>query len=402
LNARQFLLCTLTFSIISISHAGSSGTDYANSTELVISQDVLSFEEAARQLGIQLPTPTRWPDVLTIEQALALERGEPFPSAVPRRSYSIEEFKAFERGEPIPPRPKHTRIQPKVPKRGSFAFITLPTSQALLFTGTGVLVGLVAFSIVISLGRKGKSALITQQAILFSALILIVFLGLYPPWIQFARSTIIDIGYAPLWSPPDTTIRDINYPRLFTQWTMVALLAGGGILLVRMGQGGEARTTSDEKVSGQESSHPMFVSLTNSQPTTGEIEQQRNYGGIRRLGYFFGTLGLSASLQIYMGIFHLKPDPTTIFIELFIEFILVLSLTFVLVVNRLRNIGMSGWWSVGMLVPIANVYLGVKCLACPEGYQDTKKLDSAGKVIAGIFIGVLTFCITVIVIAFIS
>jgi len=24
---------------------------------------------------------------------------------------------------------------------------------------------------------------------------------------------------------------------------------------------------------------------------------------------------------------------------------------------------------------------------CPEGYQDTKKLDTAGKIIAGIFIG---------------
>ena len=59
---------------------------------------------------------------------------------------------------------------------------------------------------------------------------------------------------------------------------------------------------------------------------------------------------------------------------------------FVLVVKRLNNIGMNGWWSVLLLVPFANIYISVKCLICPEGYQDTKKLDMASKIIAGVFI----------------
>jgi uncharacterized membrane protein YhaH (DUF805 family) len=58
-----------------------------------------------------------------------------------------------------------------------------------------------------------------------------------------------------------------------------------------------------------------------------------------------------------------------------------------LVVNRLHNIGRSGLWSILIIVPIANFFVGIPCAIFPEGYQDTKKLDTAGKIIAGIFIG---------------
>jgi uncharacterized membrane protein YhaH (DUF805 family) len=60
---------------------------------------------------------------------------------------------------------------------------------------------------------------------------------------------------------------------------------------------------------------------------------------------------------------------------------------FGLVVERLRNIGMSGWWSLLILVPIANIILGVKCLIYQEGYQDTKKLDRTGKIIGWSLVG---------------
>ncbi|MCH9022028.1 MAG: DUF805 domain-containing protein [Planctomycetes bacterium] len=107
-------------------------------------------------------------------------------------------------------------------------------------------------------------------------------------------------------------------------------------------------------------------------------EATKEYGGIRRLGYFLGMFGLGG--LNYM--FELTDDPV---IAPFGSLI-VLVLSFFLVVNRLHNIGLSGWWSLLMLVPVANLLVGIRCGICPEGYRDTKKLDTAGRVLAGIFI----------------
>lgn len=110
-------------------------------------------------------------------------------------------------------------------------------------------------------------------------------------------------------------------------------------------------------------------------------EQEKNYGGIHRTGYFFGMLGLTVIGNILI-VASLDVPAIIYFIQ-----IIAIALSFVLVVNRLHNIGMNGWWSLLILVPLANLFIGVKCVMCPEGYQDTKKLDTAGKIIAGIFIG---------------
>jgi len=83
-------------------------------------------------------------------------------------------------------------------------------------------------------------------------------------------------------------------------------------------------------------------------------------------------------------------------------FLVAIVLCFILVVNRLRNIGISGWWSLLwwsllILVPVANLLVAICCLMYPEGYQHTEKLDTAGKVLfwGGIFIGlaVLLACL---------
>ena len=60
---------------------------------------------------------------------------------------------------------------------------------------------------------------------------------------------------------------------------------------------------------------------------------------------------------------------------------------------------MSGLYSLLMFVPFANIYIGVKCAVCPEGYQDTKKLDTAGKILAGIFIGFVVLMVIGVIMA---
>ncbi len=53
----------------------------------------------------------------------------------------------------------------------------------------------------------------------------------------------------------------------------------------------------------------------------------------------------------------------------------------IVAVKRLHNLGMSGWWVLLQYVPVINLWLFWLMLACPEGYDDHKELDRAGKII---------------------
>ncbi|HPA20087.1 MAG TPA: GYF domain-containing protein [Verrucomicrobiae bacterium] len=102
------------------------------------------------------------------------------------------------------------------------------------------------------------------------------------------------------------------------------------------------------------------------------------YGGIRRIGYWFGTLAMSA----FWLFSSLSGDSG---LAMFGSLV-CLFFGFVLVVNRLHNIGRSGWYSLLILVPIVNLFVTVPCAICQEGYDDTKELDRAGRVLLLIFI----------------
>lgn len=54
-------------------------------------------------------------------------------------------------------------------------------------------------------------------------------------------------------------------------------------------------------------------------------------------------------------------------------------------VKRLINVGMSGWWWFGSLVPFLNVWVGYRCFACPGGYAYHKKLDGVGVFLAIVY-----------------
>ena len=58
-------------------------------------------------------------------------------------------------------------------------------------------------------------------------------------------------------------------------------------------------------------------------------------------------------------------------------------------VQRLKNIGDSPFWILGIKVPLLNMYVGIRMLAMLEGYADHKVMDTAAKWIIGIFVGVI-------------
>ncbi|MEY3896392.1 MAG: hypothetical protein RLZZ214_1912, partial [Verrucomicrobiota bacterium] len=53
--------------------------------------------------------------------------------------------------------------------------------------------------------------------------------------------------------------------------------------------------------------------------------------------------------------------------------------------KRLANLGMSGMWSLALLVPGLNLWVAYRCFVCPPGYADHKTLDRPGVVLAVVF-----------------
>lgn len=55
---------------------------------------------------------------------------------------------------------------------------------------------------------------------------------------------------------------------------------------------------------------------------------------------------------------------------------------------RFKNIGMSPWWTLALMVPLLNLPLYLMLHVCPAGYAKTKKLDLTGKVLGVFLIGI--------------
>lgn len=113
-------------------------------------------------------------------------------------------------------------------------------------------------------------------------------------------------------------------------------------------------------------------------------EPLREYGGIGRLAYvgysFLAGVAVNVLATIAGGT-ELGPAAAGI------VFIAAIGLTVFITVQRLKNMGYRGWWSLLIFVPLANILVGLRCLICPVGYADTKRLDRTGKILTWIVIG---------------
>lgn len=109
------------------------------------------------------------------------------------------------------------------------------------------------------------------------------------------------------------------------------------------------------------------------------------YPGIRRLPYFLISIGIN----IFAGLLDIAVFPL-------VGSVLGFGAGMYLMAQRLRNLGYSPLlllWFLGALIPFLNIIvllylalLGIRCLACPEGYADHKTLDTPAKIIVGIIL----------------
>lgn len=142
----------------------------------------------------------------------------------------------------------------------------------------------------------------------------------------------------------------------------------------------------------------MDTNLVNDNPYAmpSEADQHigKKYGGIRRLAFFFylvfsGIMTMIARITI--GAFFILPrredPPAVLFGGLIYLACLVVYIGVVLLLGwlRLTNIGATNpAWCIGLLVPMLNVVIGIRCLVCPEGYDDHRELDPPGKLVLGL------------------
>jgi uncharacterized membrane protein YhaH (DUF805 family) len=112
-------------------------------------------------------------------------------------------------------------------------------------------------------------------------------------------------------------------------------------------------------------------------------EPLRDYGGIGRLAYvgYSFLVGVVAN-GLAVAAAGTEAGPAILGIAV----IGLIAMSLYVVVQRLKNMGYSAWWSLLIFVPLANILVGLRCLICPQGYADTKKLDTAGKVVTGIVV----------------
>lgn len=113
------------------------------------------------------------------------------------------------------------------------------------------------------------------------------------------------------------------------------------------------------------------------------------FPGTGRIGYLMGMAVMPAALVTgwYFVIPFLKPEVPEAY-AVYLPLVappLALLMALATQVKRFRNLGMSGWWLFGLLVPVLNLWLGFRSLACPAGYAKQRKLDVPGRLVAVLY-----------------
>lgn len=184
------------------------------------------------------------------------------------------------------------------------------------------------------------------------------------------------------------------------------LAEAGGALVAVPAAGGYQKS---------EANNPYVVSEHGRTALSMESSSASAYPGWGRLKYFLlnlaGNLVIGIVLAVLLGIAGAMaartPDsaePTTaiLIIGVLVSYAGIIAWGFFTGVQRVRNLGMSGWAVLWSLVPFMNIWIAWRMIACPEGYEQHRSLDTAGKVITWVMVGFMVFYFVAIIIAVIS
>ncbi|MDP6630294.1 MAG: GYF domain-containing protein [Kiritimatiellia bacterium] len=120
--------------------------------------------------------------------------------------------------------------------------------------------------------------------------------------------------------------------------------------------------------------------------------KKKVYGGLTRLAYVGVTFAIGLLHGLLAALVGSVEGHTVLGVVFGMLYIIP-------IVCRLQNTGTSGWLSLVTFIPIANVFLGIYCLAYPEGYQDSRELDDAGKIVVCLVGGLVVLGILLAILA---
>jgi hypothetical protein len=100
---------------------------------------------------------------------------------------------------------------------------------------------------------------------------------------------------------------------------------------------------------------------------------ENEYPGVGRLHYFLGNVGLIATTVLVVTVFG--PDSRV----MKVSGLLLMIASVVLDVMRLRNMGVSQWLVFGRFLPFGKTLLWIAMTTAQTGWNETRRLDSAGK-----------------------
>jgi hypothetical protein len=129
--------------------------------------------------------------------------------------------------------------------------------------------------------------------------------------------------------------------------------------------------------------NPFTVSRSLAQPAT-TVTAKSNRGGMGRAACFlFSGLTFVASAICML----------TIPLAMYAAVPLLITIFSAIIFARLKNLGYSPWWTVGLLVPVVYPTLWVELLFAPAGYAHHRTLDLPGKLcVSAIIAAVLLMC----------
>ncbi len=116
-----------------------------------------------------------------------------------------------------------------------------------------------------------------------------------------------------------------------------------------------------------------------------ELETDLSYGGLNRIYFVLCLVGGVIALVLFgFVVAQFNISGFSLFLPIFTFAGLIVAMGF-----RFKNQGASPWLSLLVLVPLANAYVFGRCLVCPEGFADSGRLDTPGRVMMWVYIALL-------------
>lgn len=123
------------------------------------------------------------------------------------------------------------------------------------------------------------------------------------------------------------------------------------------------------------------------------------YGGIGRLAFALGYFGITVMQWILAAVAYSVTEAGVVAVDVPLALIAGVA-TIALSWYRMINQGSSGFWGTATIIPLVNLLVFLRCMVYPEGYADTKTLDTAGKVIGLVLFIVLLIAVLMVFLAF--